>query len=142
MICSYCKIESANPDICDFCQADLTATRPTINNLLDVSEVFSQPELQKMHTHDLLLILRRLRTDRTDMYKTMQIIRKAPQGAQESVEGYSELKADGINMYREITARQNVVEQVLIDRMGYYPKRIDQKLLNALDDKIRQSQEV
>lgn len=140
MICSYCKTESVNSVTCDFCHSDLAAARPKMNQLLDVSNHYSQPELQKMHTVDLLLILRRLRADRTDMYKTMQIIRKAPQEAQESVEGYSELKMDGINMYQEITARKNVIEQILIDRMGYFPKRIDDKLLNALNERIRQNE--
>lgn len=142
MICSYCKTESVNTVTCDFCFADLAAARPKINELIDLSHHYSQPELQKMHTVDLLLILRRLRADRTNMYKTMQIIRKAPQEAQNGIDGYSELKADGINIYQEITARKNVVEQILIDRMGYFPKRIDDKLLNALNDRIRQTQEV
>lgn len=140
MICSYCKTESVNTVTCDFCHADLAAARPQISHSFDVTNPYTQPELQKMHTVDLLLILRRLRADRSDMYKTMQIIRKAPQEAQESVEGYSELKADGINMYQEITARKNVIEQILIDRMGYFPKRIDDKLLNALNERIRQTE--
>jgi len=141
MICSYCKTESVNTVTCDFCLADLAAARPKINELLDLSHHYSQPELQKMHTLDLLLILKRLRDDRTNMYKTMQIIRKAPQEAQSSVDGYSELKSDGINMYREITARQRTVEQLLVDRMGYFPKKVTDKLLNALNDKIRQNKE-
>lgn len=137
MICSYCKTDSINTVTCDFCFADLTAVRPKINELLDLSNHYSQPELQTMHTIDLLHVLKRIRADRGDMYKTMQLIRKAPQEAQKAVEGYSELKEDGIRMYQEITARKNVVEQILVDRMGYFPERIDDKLLNALKDKIR-----
>lgn len=137
MICSYCKTETTNTITCDFCLADLATARPKINELLDLSNHYSQPELQKMHTMDLLYVLRRIRADRTDMYKTMQLIRKAPQEAQKAVEGYSELKDDGIRMYQEITARKNVIEEILIDRMGYFPKRIDDKLLNALKEKIQ-----
>lgn len=142
MICSYCKTDSVNTETCDFCQADLTAARPEISHTFDVAHPYTQPELLKMHTLDLLYILRRVRADRTDMYKMMQVIRKAPQDAQEGVQGYSELKADGIRMYQEITARKNVIEQILIDRMGYYPQRIDDKLLNALIDKIRQNEKI
>lgn len=39
--------------------------------------------------------------------------------------------------YRELTARKNIIEQILIDRMGYFPKRIDDKLLGALEQKIK-----
>jgi len=39
-------------------------------------------------------------------------------------------------MYRDLTARKNFIEQLLIDRMGYYPKRIDNKLLEALHSKL------
>lgn len=141
MICSYCKTETTNTVTCHFCLADLAIARPKINKLLDLSNHYSQPELQRMHTIDLLYVLRRLRADRTDMYKTMQLIRKAPQEAQKAVEGYSELKDDGIRMYQEITARKNVIEEILIDRMGYFPKRIDDKLLNALKDKIQNQPE-
>ena len=70
------------------------------------------------------------------MYKTMQVVRKAPQEAKKSVNNYEELNESGQELYREVTARKNIVEQILIDRMGYYPKRIDDKLLNALKTKI------
>lgn len=140
MICSYCKTETTSNVTCDFCLADLTAARPEISHTFDVSHPYTQPELLKMHTYDLLVILKRLRADRTDMYKTMQIIRKAPQEAQKAVEGYSELREDGIKMYQEITARKNVIEQILVDRMGYFPQRIDDKLLGALLTKINTSQ--
>ena len=141
MICSYCKTETTSNETCDFCLADLTAARPEISHTFDVTHPYTQPELLQLHTLDLLYVLRHLRADRTNMYKTMQIIRKAPQDAQESVEGYSELKNDGIRMYQEVTARKNVIEEILIDRMGYFPKRIDDKLLNALTAKIRQNGE-
>src|SRR5699024_7883015 len=137
VLCSYCKIETQNPNICDFCMADLTAPRPQIDPMLDDSKAnYSQPELTKLHTYDLLLILRHLRAERTSMYKTMQSVRKAPQEAKKSVNNYEELNESGQELYREVTARKNIVEQILIDRMGYYPKRIDDKLLNALKTKI------
>lgn len=136
MICSYCKTETVNTETCDFCKADLEKPRPDINQTIDVTHPYTQPELLKMHTIDLLYILRRIRADRADMYKTMQIIRKAPQEAQNGLDGYSELREEGIKLYRDATARKNVIEQILIDRMGYFPQRIDDKLLNALTLKI------
>lgn len=87
-----------------------------------------------------MLFLSHIRAERTFMYKTMQNVRKAPDEAKKSTENYDSIKDDGINMYRELTARKNVIEQILIDRMGYYPKRIDNKLLGALKAKIQRSE--
>ena len=68
----------------------------------------------------------------------MQTVRKAPNEAKDDT--YEENNEYGQQIYREITARKNVVEQILVDRMGYYPKRIDSKLLAALEHKIKSTQ--
>src|SRR5699024_11359100 len=52
---------------------------------------------------------------------------------------YDELNEYGQEFYREATARKNIIEQILIDRMGYYPKRVDNKLLDALESKIERN---
>ena len=67
----------------------------------------------------------------------MQSVRKAPDEAK--TDNYEELNEYGQEFYREATARKNVIEQILIDRMGYYPKRIDNKLLEALNAKIERN---
>ncbi|WP_224771321.1 hypothetical protein [Metabacillus idriensis] len=52
------------------------------------------------------------------------------------------IKVDSDNLvfaeseYRRYTARMKVIEGILIDRMGYKPKRIDDKLLESLKAKI------
>ena len=38
--------------------------------------------------------------------------------------------------YRRFTARMRVIEGILIDRMGYKPKRVDDKLLESLRRKV------
>src|SRR5699024_764107 len=139
MICTYCQIEQEQKKICSFCGADLTQNRPQKKQTLSQEEAYqSQPELSKYHTYDLLLLLSHLREERSIAYKTMQSVRKAPQEAKIDSETYTydELNQTGQEFYREATARKNVIEQILIDRMGYYPKRIDKKLLEALNQKI------
>jgi len=81
-----------------------------------------------------LLLLSHLREERSNSYKTMQNVRKAPDEAKTN--DYDELNRYGQEFYREATARKNIIEQILIDRMEYYPKRIDDKLLQALHSKI------
>ena len=138
MICTYCQIEQEQKKICSFCGADLTQNRPQKKQTLSQEEAYqSQPELSKYHTYDLLLLLSYLREQRSTAYKTMQSVRKAPNEVKTSHNDYDELNKYGQELYREATARKNIIEQILIDRMGYYPKRIDNKLLDALESKIK-----
>lgn len=138
MNCYYCQTYQENTKICSFCEADLTKPRPQKKQILSQEEAYqTQPKLEKYHTYDLLLLLRDLRAERTNMYKVMQIVRKAPEEAKKDT--YEEINQDGQALYREATARQRIIEEILIDRMGYYPKRIDNKLLEALQLKLHRN---
>ena len=138
MLCTYCKTEQEQKKICSFCEADLTQKRPQMKQTLSQEESYqTQPELAKYHTYDLLLLLSYLREQRSIAYKTMQSVRKAPNEVKTSRNDFDELNEYGQEIYREATARKNIIEQILIDRMGYYPKRIDNKLLEALEQKIK-----
>src|SRR5699024_1417921 len=124
------KVKQENKKICSFCEADLTQERPKKKQTLSQEEAYqTQPELSKYHTYDLLLLLSYLREQRSTAYKTMQSVRKAPNEVKTSRNDYDELNEYGQEFYREATARKNIIEQILIDRMGYYPKRVDNKLL-------------
>src|SRR5699024_12000965 len=92
----------------------------------------TQPELSKYHTYDLLLLLSYLRELRSTAYKTMQSVRKAPNEVKTSRNDYDELNEYGQEFYHEATARKNIIEQILIDSMGYYPKRVHNKLFDDL----------
>src|SRR5699024_6932254 len=99
----------------------------------------TQPELSKYHTYDLLLLLSYLREQRSTAYKNMQSVRKAPNEVKTSRNDYDELNEYGQEYYREVTARKNIIKQILIDRMKNYPKRVDNKLLDALKSKIERN---
>jgi len=136
MICPYCETEQEQKNICSFCGANLQQKRPQMKQILNQEEAYqSQPILATYHTYDLLLLLSHLREERSSVYKTMQNVRKAPEEAKNN--NYEETNQYGQELYREATARKNIIEQILIDRMGYYPKRIDSKLLSNLTAKIK-----
>lgn len=59
----------------------------------------------------------------------MQSVKKAPDEAKTN--DYDELNQYGQEFYREATARKNIIEQILIDCIGYYPKRIDNKIFRS-----------
>ncbi len=135
MICSYCKTETQNTETCDFCRADLDLKRPKINpNLDDSATDYTQPQLRELHTFDLMRLLSHIRAERSTTYKNMQTVRKAPETSKKG--NYEEINEYGQELYRELTAKKNVIEQILVDRMGYYPQRVDSKLLGTLKYKI------
>lgn len=132
MICSYCGTEN-KANICEFCGADLTATRPTLRDFVTIRDSkLPMPELATFHTYDLLVLLRLIREERSSFYKLLHTVRQDPKGEYFEQEDVSYIE----EQYRLYTARMRVVEGILIDRLGYKPKRVDDKLLMALKQKI------
>jgi hypothetical protein len=134
LICSYCGSEnSENAVTCGFCDASLKKQRPKVRDLvfLDQCELpFDQ--LSIFHTYDLLVLLRLVREERSKSYNLMRSVQKAP----EEVVVDSDTLTFAESEYRRYTARMKVLEGILIDRMGYKPKRVDDKLLDSLRAKI------
>src|SRR5699024_1223632 len=140
MQCTYCKVKQENKKICSFREADLTQEHPKKKKTLSQEEAYqTQLKLSKYNTYDLLLSLSYLREQSSTKYNTMQSVRNAPNEVKTSRNDYDELNEYGQEFYREVTARKNIIEQILIDRMGYYPKRVDNKLLDALESKIERN---
>jgi len=136
-ICTYCKTENKESEIrCTFCEADLTFSRPKTKRFVELSDAYKPyPVLNGYHTFDLLQLLRQIRKSRTDSYNTLRITLKASN----QMEVPEELKIASEDEYKRTTAFMNIIEQILIDRIGYIPRRIDDKLLQAWEIKIKQN---
>ena len=135
MICSYCQTENSNfASECEFCEAPLKVVRPSLNRDV-VEEDYEKPYpvLVTYHTYHLLLLLRKVREERTKCYHLMRGVQKGV----ELIEIDSDTLAFAESEYRRYTTRMRVVEGILIDRMGYKPKRVDEKLLVSLQGKIQ-----
>lgn len=137
MICSYCETENKElVSDCEFCGALLNKQRPKMREFLylDQCELPFQ-ELSFFHTHDLLILLRLVREERTKAYNLMRSLQKAPEGVL--------IDSDTLDFaereYRRYTARMKVIEGILIDRMGYKPNRVDDKLLMSLQVKMEKA---
>ncbi len=134
MNCKYCgSINEKFADNCSFCDAPLKRQRPQLKDFIYLEQAelpFGQLEL--FHTYDLLILLRLVREERTKCYNLMRTVQKAPEG----VVIDSDTLAFAEQEYSRYTARMRVLEGVLMDRMGYKPKRVDDKLLLSLKAKI------
>ncbi|MED4063165.1 hypothetical protein [Priestia megaterium] len=133
MICSYCGTEELE-NICSFCGANLNIKRPTLKEFVvleDVQKPFN--ELSCFHTYDLLVLLRLVRKERTKAYDLMLTLKKAGKSPKidQVMVNYSE------EQYGLCTKRMKVIEGILIDRMGYKPQRVDDKLLAKLAERLR-----
>lgn len=133
--CSYCKTPNEKDEThCIFCQSDLTSSRPTTMRFVELSDAYKPYDvLSSYHTFDLLQLLRLIRRSRTDAYNSLRITLKASN----EIEVPQELKNASEDEYKRSTAYMNLIEEILIDRIGYKPKRIDDKLLAAWEQKIK-----
>lgn len=134
MICSYCGLES-NESIedCEFCGAPLKKQRPQMREFIYLDQCeLPFKELSLFHTYDLLILLRLVREERSKSYNLMRSVQKAPEEVLVDLETLSFAESE----YRRYTARMKVIEGILMDRMGYKPKRVDDKLLSSLKAKI------
>src|SRR5699024_2309802 len=119
---------------------DLTQERPKNKQTLSQKEAYhTQAEVSKYYTYDLLLLLSYLRVQRATAYKPIQSVRNAPIEVNTSSNDYDELNGYVQEFYIEASERKNIREQIIIDRIGYYPKRVDNKLLDALESKIERN---
>lgn len=134
MICSYCGSSNDRyAENCSFCDAPLKRQRPQLKDYLYLDQVeLPFRELSLFHTYDLLILLRMVREERTKCYKLMRMVQKAPEGF--AID--SDTLAFAESEYRRYSARMRVIEGILIDRMGYKPSRVDDKLLASLKAKI------
>lgn len=136
MKCQYCKTENAeNQTRCTFCEADLLSARPVIREI-DITDVLKTvQEKRQYHTFNLLEMLQIARKERSDAYNMLRIVLKAGN----EVEVDKDLKNSVEEQYRLFTAHVNVLQELLIDRIGYYPKRIDEKLLERYLSKCQKN---
>jgi len=134
MICSYCAEENRDLETeCHFCQAPLNIKRPRLKELIFIEQVdLPFKDLILFHTYDILVLLRLVREERSKSYNLMRTLQKAPEGFEMDQEVLSYAESE----YRRYTARMRVLEEILVDRMGYKPKRVDNRLLENLRLKI------
>ena len=139
MNCKYCGSPNEKfAENCRFCDAPLKKQRPKLKDFIYLDQVelpFSQ--LSLFHTYDLLILLRLVREERSKCYNLMRGIQKGSK----LIEIDSDTLDYAESEYRRYTARMKVIEGILIDRMGYKPKRVDDKLLESLRVKIEREKD-
>lgn len=131
--CTYCKTENNEMEIrCTFCEAELHSPRPKIKPFISFDGFKKHSELNTFHTYDLLKLLKDVRKQRSDAFNLLRMALKL----ENETEVPPEFKNATEDDYKRFTAYMNLIEEILIDRIGYKPKRIDDKLLIAWANRI------
>ncbi|PGZ17596.1 hypothetical protein COE43_12570 [Bacillus cereus] len=159
MFCRYCGIEAkvthagvlkeAN---CNFCGGSLVDEDTGYPKLCTIKgdrfefhkikynvfiEHVEQPVtvLKTFHTFDLYLLLKEVRSMRSTTYYGMRVLNNASEVDNE----FKDLAQEQGKDYEYWTRRKFVIENILLERQGYFPERITDKVLGFMADQIKKS---
>jgi hypothetical protein len=147
--CPYCgsKIKTYNEHFyCEFCdmkqELDDIQENGKRKNLLPESQPSffdlnkSTPELMRFSTFELLFLLKFARKKRTDIYKHRHLfIQAIKEGANELAGG----EQYTYQQYEKVTRKCFVLENLIRERIGYYPAKITDPYLQNLAVKMKES---
>lgn len=136
--CPYCGNEVEAPMMkgdkcyCNFCESFVVCaeggkrkSRYQIRHIGIECMYMNLADLLELHTYDLLLSLRTAREERRSYYGNMSTIKKA---AAQS-EKFKEPAIDAGSEYERITGKTRQIENILLERMGYIPTQVTERLL-------------
>lgn len=149
MNCPYCSSEVVYDDgyYCSFCNVEFKKDELTFDGHRKVFHEQKQfmssydldlslKELKELHTVNLLELLFVARSERSNEYNLLRTINKSlDQGLNQFKDAASE---QGKN-YEYFTRKAWVIENLLIERMGWYPKRLTRNFLDDFKKKCSES---
>ncbi|MCM3736484.1 hypothetical protein M3215_11775 [Bacillus cytotoxicus] len=157
MNCPYCatqvKIDedSVAQETCIFCGALIRDEKSGILQVCQNGERYefkkmqqhiflehiNQPvsDLKRYHTFDLYLLLKEVREARSQTYYGLQLLNKA------SVEdeGFKESANEVGGEYEYFTRKAWVIENILLERQGFFPEKITDRVLQYMWEQIKKS---
>jgi|SRR5699024_2971814 len=144
--CAYCGTK-VNDKYCSFCDMLLTdryiledgqRLDTSISHYPEMQGIFkSTAELIQLETLELLCLLRHAREYRSRAYE-LRILTHQATAAGGDME---EIQASSYNDYEDATRKVWVIENIIADRIGYYPQKITEKFLAMYVDRIQKSQQ-
>jgi len=143
--CAYCASE-LETNYCSFCEMELSERyileggkrlKNDIPHFPDQGDIFkSTKDLLKLETLELLCLLRHARNYRSEIYKLRILTHKA----EEQGGDMAEIQATSYSDYEKATRKMWVIENIIKDRIGYYPKKVTENFLSIYLERIEQSQ--
>ncbi|PEF41745.1 hypothetical protein, partial [Bacillus wiedmannii] len=95
----------------------------------------SVEELKQYHTYDLYVLLKEVREARSQTYYSLQLLNKASKE-----EGDLQAVADETGgEYEYYTRKEWVIENILLERQGFFPEKVTVRVLEYMGEQIRKS---
>jgi|SRR5699024_8552357 len=143
--CAYCGTE-LETNYCSFCEMKLNERYilqngkrldNSIENYPEQSGIFKNTlELLELETIELLCLLRHARNYRSEIYKLRILTHKA----EDEGGNMQDIEATSYSDYEDATRKVWVIENIIKDRIGYYPQKINDDFLGRYLYKVEQSQ--
>lgn len=158
-ICPYCASEQKIRNgvllpKCDFCGADLRDKNTGCLRLVSdkgerfnfqkmKTNIFEEHAMQSVeilktyHSFDLYILLKEIREKRELLYMGYEIFLKA---AKQDIEFEKNAEKE-LLVFNDWTRRMYVIENILIERQGYFPSNITDKVLQYMWDQMKHSKQ-
>lgn len=88
----------------------------------------------------LIVLLRLVRDERKRTYNLLRVVNKGA-ALKPGETAFKQGQDEGANNYRYWTRKAWIIENILRDRVGYYPAKITDNLLNGILEQVQQSNE-
>lgn len=144
--CAYCG-SKVNINYCSFCEMELTERYILQDGkrLSNGIEFFPEqqgifqntPELLQLETIELLCLLRHAREYRSEVYQLRILAHKATAAGGD----VGEIQVASYSDYEEATRKVWVIENIIKERVGYYPEKVTNNFLNIYMERIEKSEQ-
>ncbi|MGH0883287.1 hypothetical protein [Bacillus paranthracis] len=92
-------------------------------------------ELKQYHTYDLYLLLKEVRDARSQTYYGLQLLNKASKTEKKLQVTANETGGE----YEYYTRKAWVIENILLERQGFFPEKITARVLQYMEEQIQKS---
>ncbi|MEK5109797.1 hypothetical protein MHI57_24335 [Cytobacillus sp. FSL K6-0129] len=144
--CVYCATELSSK-YCPFCEMELKEYQiskngnrmsNTIDSIPAEVEIFKDTKtLMEKETIELLFLLRYARKHRSDVYNLRINVHRATNQGNDM----QEYDTSSYNDYEEATRKVWVIENIIKERIGYFPSKVTEKFIHIYLGRINQSNE-
>ncbi|HDT6579275.1 TPA: hypothetical protein QFT23_005559 [Bacillus cereus] len=155
--CPYCATpiqvdkDGIVQEICEFCGGRIREQQTGVLQLCQNGERFefrklqqhiflecihqSVEELKQYHTYDLYVLLKEVREARSQTYYGLQLLNKASQAERTLQVTANETGGE----YEYYTRKAWVIENILLERQGFFPEKVTARVLEYMSEQIRKS---
>ncbi|MES5860643.1 hypothetical protein QCI47_29705 [Bacillus cereus group sp. RP29] len=136
--CTFCgaKMRSSHSGILQLCQNEQRFEFYKMQQNVFLEQANEPVEvLKQLHTFDLYLLLKEVREARSQTYYGLQLLNKASKEECTLQETADETGEE----YEYYTRKAWVIENILLERQGFFPEKITARVLEYMGEQIRKS---